>query len=98
MDDCISREKAMMMAFNLERLAQGDGDISRGWKAACFTMRDRLKNMESRRSSPQKSGRWIPTEFPHMAECVDCSECGFRTVFGLRYRYCPGCGAKMEGT
>ena len=41
-------------------------------------------------------GRWIPTKYPFMNECEDCSSCGYRTVWGHRYNYCPHCGAKMS--
>lgn len=41
-------------------------------------------------------GRWIPTLYPFMAECEDCSNCGYRTVYGNDYPYCPNCGAKMD--
>ena len=42
-------------------------------------------------------GRWVPTKAPFMNECEDCSVCGYRTVWGHRYNYCPNCGAKMGG-
>ena len=42
-------------------------------------------------------GRWVPTKAPFMNECKDCSVCGYRTVWGHRYNYCPNCGAKMDG-
>ncbi len=41
-------------------------------------------------------GKWIPTKYPFMNECEDCSSCGYRTVWGHRYNYCPNCGAKMD--
>lgn len=42
-------------------------------------------------------GRWVPTKAPFMNECEDCCVCGYRTVWGHRYNYCPNCGAKMDG-
>ncbi len=39
---------------------------------------------------------WIPTEYPFMNECEDCSNCGYRTWYGNGYNYCPNCGARME--
>ena len=45
--------------------------------------------------APVRRGRWVPTKAPFMNECEDCSVCGYRTVWGHRYNYCPDCGAKM---
>ena len=47
--------------------------------------------------APVVHGRWEPTEAPFMSECEDCSACGYRTVWGHRFNYCPNCGAKMDG-
>lgn len=47
--------------------------------------------------APVVHGRWIPTEYPFMNECEDCSNCGYRTVYGNNYTCCPNCGAKMDG-
>lgn len=47
--------------------------------------------------APVVHGRWVPTKAPFMNECEDCSVCGYRTVWGHRYNYCPNCGAKMDG-
>ena len=38
-------------------------------------------------------GEWNPTESPYMNECEDCSVCGYRTVWGHGFRFCPACGA-----
>lgn len=46
--------------------------------------------------APVVHGRWVQTKAPFMNECEDCSVCGYRTVWGHRYNYCPNCGAKME--
>ena len=46
---------------------------------------------------PVGHGRWEQTEAPFMNECEDCSVCGYRTVWGHRFNYCPNCGAKMDG-
>lgn len=43
-----------------------------------------------------RHGRWERTKAPFMSECEDCSVCGYRTVWGHRYNYCPNCGAKMD--
>ena len=40
-------------------------------------------------------GEWKPTEVPYMNECEDCSVCGYRTVWGHGFRFCPACGRAM---
>lgn len=52
---------------------------------------------ETKEFAPVVHGRWVPTESPFMNECEDCSVCGYRTVWGHRYNYCPNCGARMDG-
>ena len=46
---------------------------------------------------PIKHGRWIKND-PHcdgLAFLWNCSECGVESDEG--YRYCPACGARMDG-
>ena len=56
-----------------------------------------IKGMKAADVAPVVHGRWVPTKAPFMNECEDCSVCGYRTVWGHRYNYCPNCGAKMCG-
>ena len=56
-----------------------------------------IKGMKAADVAPVVHGRWVPTKAPFMNECKDCSVCGYRTVWGHRYNYCPNCGAKMDG-
>ena len=46
--------------------------------------------------APVVHGRWEPTKTPFMNECEDCSVCGYRTIWGHRFNYCPNCGARMD--
>ena len=45
--------------------------------------------------APVRHGQWVPTKAHFMNECKECSVCGYITVWGHRYNYCPNCGAKM---
>lgn len=45
--------------------------------------------------SLRPTGKWKPTTIPFMNECVDCSVCGYRTIYGNGFKYCPHCGARM---
>ena len=56
-----------------------------------------IKGMKAADVAPVVHGRWVPTKAPFMNECKDCSVCGYRTVWGHRYNYCPNCGARMDG-
>ena len=45
-----------------------------------------------------KTGRWIKTIGENgITSAVRCSECGFEDNRYMLFRYCPNCGAKMEG-
>ena len=58
---------------------------------------DMIEDAPAADVAPVVHGRWVPTKAPFMNECEDCSVCGYRTVWGHRYNYCPNCGAKMDG-
>lgn len=42
----------------------------------------------------EKRGRWIEKK-----DFIYCSECddGFDAIYKIDYRFCPNCGARMEG-
>lgn len=46
---------------------------------------------------PVRRGRWIIRSHRMMGEYPCCSECGSFNPIPIEYRYCPCCGAKMEG-
>lgn len=58
---------------------------------------DKIKSISAADVASVVHGWWVPTKAPFMNECEDCSVCGYRTVWGHRYNYCPNCGAKMDG-
>ena len=47
----------------------------------------------------QKTGHWIRSkkQFTVGEYLYKCSECGTTWEFGWNYKYCPHCGAKMDG-
>lgn len=50
----------------------------------------------------QRTGKWIKTcpmvVDGGLAKCIKCSECGDERIdYFISKRYCPNCGAKMEG-
>ena len=65
---------------------------------ACWVddMIDEIEDAPTAEVVEVRRGRWVPTEYPFMNECEDCSECGYRTVYGNEFKCCPNCGAKMK--
>ena len=75
-------------------------DFGFEWDDIAPTRDEFINFLKSRKRANVKEivyAHWIPTEYPFMNECEDCSNCGYRTVWGHRYNYCPNCGAKMDG-
>lgn len=46
-------------------------------------------------AEPVRHGRWEDKPHKMMGECPRCSVCG--SFDPIKYRYCPNCGAKMDG-
>lgn len=57
---------------------------------------DFIRLQEAADVAPVVHGEWQQTEYPIMSECEDCSECGYRTMYGHGFKFCPNCGARME--
>ena len=86
MDEYIERETAIAWFMPYAHVGESiDADV---------VISD-IKGMKAADVAPVVHGRWVPTKAPFMNECEDCSVCGYRTVWGHRYNYCPNCGAKM---
>lgn len=43
-------------------------------------------------AQPQRTGKWIPKDGRYY-----CGQCGGIAPKGIRWEFCPHCGAKMEG-
>ncbi len=52
---------------------------------------DTVKNTPSADVAPVKHGKW-KCRAKHLGECSECGE-----VVAIRYKYCPNCGARMDG-
>ena len=51
-------------------------------------------------SVAEKVGRWIETEVMqsgYKETWITCNNCGYDTALFIPKRYCPNCGARMEG-
>ena len=56
---------------------------------------DWLNSFPPIEAEPVRHGRWEDNPHKMMGECPCCSECG--SFNPIKYRYCPNCGAKMDG-
>lgn len=57
-----------------------------------YDLRELLADIECLPTA-EKKGRWIPLS-DGWAECSSCEH--LERAAGLRWRYCPNCGARME--
>ena len=74
-------------------------ELSVWWGDAC-DLSDVVSNIESAPAAdvaPVKHGQWKQVSKANRA--VKCTACGFTTdsARARMYRYCPDCGAKMDG-
>lgn len=68
------------------------------FKLATIACINHIKEAPTVDAEPVRHGRWVKKD-PHCAglACLwNCSECGEESD-DEGYRYCPNCGAKMEG-
>jgi len=63
---------------------------------------DRIKTLPSVNPQEPKTGHWIERNDDHY-DWYECSECGYGAEGeitmegGVRFNYCPNCGADMRG-
>lgn len=90
MDDLISRQAAISLAKDI-CVPNKDGSV---YRHRCIDPYDILELPSAQ--PERKKGRWISSD--DFDEYYRCSECrkGETQFYGL-YRYCPWCGARMEG-
>ena len=88
------------------RLIDADAAVKTTWKDTGYTdplnvmtvIRDRLEALPTVDAVPVRHGRW--REDTGGYGFWICSHCGFvseASAADLLYRYCPMCGAKMDG-
>ena len=90
MSDLIERQKAIdaLDSFILDETTNLQGD----------SVREILESLPSAQPERQ-NGRWEmkPDPFVFFGEIPVCSECGYTTKMRDKTKFCPHCGAQMEG-
>lgn len=82
MDDYIKRENA------LEIVKRTSGDYAAAWSE--------ISNAEQEDVAPVVHGKWIGK--PIAGYCnIRCSECEEIYYNNGKWKYCPNCGARMDG-
>ena len=59
-----------------------------------------LKNVPVEDVVPVVHGHWIIANSPTGLVDIDrlvCSECGYKNYYFCKFKFCPICGAKMDG-
>lgn len=75
-------------------------DYSAGLVDGCKTDVEAIDAIPAADVAPVRRGNWIPILDGDGAECSECGEyfdTGGFAAFIKVYRYCPTCGARMDG-
>lgn len=83
----------------LEKCKKGAAVTNLVWAAIMAIERD-VRDMPAADVAPVRHGRWIKDEFfsDEVNNGEKCSQCGeLIGWFGNLPKYCPGCGALMDG-
>lgn len=99
MDEYISRKDV------LRKFIEGDGHdddrFTEGYNFAVQEYREKVKKIPAADVQPVKRGRWENEYLDDdiwWAECLNCKqETHSRYGRPSTYRYCPNCGARMDG-
>ena len=86
MDDCISRQAAINLAYWHGESFTVDNPYPDGVEAVDVDDIENLPSVEPER----KKGKWTVTPI-----YIKCSECG-ESFMLIPQNFCPNCGAKME--
>ena len=95
MAEYLSKE-TLQEKLNRKKAGTANKRYTEGWNDAILMVKSMIHSEKATDVAPVRHGRWVPTEAPFMNECEDCSVCGYRTVWGHGYNYCPNCGCKMD--
>lgn len=97
--DYISRDDV------LRNLIEGDGDdeFTEGYNFAVNEYREKIKAMPAAGVQPIKYGRWEYYKNNGIFDTHKCTLCGEKYEMYMDiepttiYKYCPNCGARMDG-
>ena len=82
----------------MPRLIDADALIPKGTKVTddVIAVHNAIKNAPTIEAEPVRYGRWMCGDYYDIGDV--CSECDWDSLISpCDYRYCPNCGAKMDG-
>ena len=103
MSEYINRERALEILNDIGGCGAESGTWDDGWDQAINTAYDAIQETPAVDVAPVVHGRWIrfketdpETGYIHM-KCSVCSAYWSDPSHADHFRYCPNCGAKMDG-
>lgn len=110
MAEHIEREKAYEMLNALGGCGAEPESWADGWDKAIDTAIDELNKIPAADVRPEIHGRWTrhpfnTTKCSYLWQCSECNGIAYWVSNGgklnkvkpIGYKYCPNCGAKMDG-
>ena len=96
MAECIEREALLAHLRKCKETSTGSGLTA----AVITAIQSFVEEMPLADVAPVVHGKWVPSEGnPGFLVCSVCGDCYVydEWVDGKKWRYCPACGAKMDG-
>lgn len=105
MGDLISREAALAAIDAHERMARRDGIKDGEMRPTLKAVREFVQALPAVDAELVRRGKWVaedgmmPPEYHGKKRCSICAHFAMHDLYGRERlsRYCPNCGAKMEG-
>lgn len=94
MDDLISRKALGIGKCNLDVFE--NKEYAKGWNSAI----ELIEAAPTIEAEPVRHGRWVQGNVrpkTYFRLCSACKKVAYFCGEGCSYKYCPNCGAKMDG-
>lgn len=106
MAEYIERAELMKFPIRIDHYDKEHGNVN--FVYGVETVLEYAENIPGADVAPVVHGHWLKTEEPlgwHEVECIECSACHENWIadedYGLDFadfwKYCPNCGARMDG-
>ena len=101
MQNDLIRRSELLESLNRLGIKEPNLRYTEGFNSGIAAAKFKLKTAPAIDAVPVMHGRWVQESFDDQDEGIYvCSHCRQENFFAFdeeRYRYCPNCGAKMDG-